>query len=185
VEAVDPARGEEIGLSAMADDHALTLAALLVAGSYLAQESEDRDMLLLASEKQKASVLLTFGENVVSAAVANALMNKSDPGYVLWILGKTNPGDACQRVFAAIRAGDATLDSFALQLLKHAFDSSNGQTYALPEGQVLESYCALDEFREHAQARLADVAMGNPARAAWRSVVENKTLYWDGSESDR
>ena len=34
----------------------------------------------------------------------------------------------------------------------------------------------------HAQARLADEAVEYPVRAAWRSVVEKKPLYGNGSD---
>jgi KAP family P-loop domain len=177
--------GERIAHIVIEDEQSLCLAADLVAGSFLA-DKDDRESPLTASRTNQAGLLQTFAKNVLGAAKMNRLLSTSNPGFVLWILARSIP-DECGKVFAAMKDVDPTLDGFALQFLRHSFDSSNGQAYALPkEIDRLMAYCPLDEFRKHAQLRLSDPSLIYPARAAWRSVVEAKTLYGrDGSESSR
>lgn len=185
IKAVDASSGERIAHIVIEDEQSLSLAADLVAHSFLA-DKDDRESPLTASRTNQTGLLRMFAKNILAAARMNRLLSASNPGFVLWILGRASP-EECSNVFTVMKGVDPTLDGFALQFLRHSFDSDKGQTYALPkEIERLEAYCSLDEFRKHAQARLAEPSVAYPARAAWRSVVEAKTLYgMDGSESSR
>jgi hypothetical protein len=127
-----------------------------------------------------------FAENVLAASRKDVLLNVSNPSYILWILSRVDSG-ACGAVFSAMKTVQPTLDGFAVEILKDSFDSTNGQTYAVPkERDRLEAYCPLEALRKHAQQRIGDPTLMYPARAAWRSVVEEKHLYGvDGTEVNR
>ncbi len=110
----------------------------------------------------------------------------NNPGFILWTLARSVPTD-CPAIYAAVKAVQPSLDNFALEFLRNSWDSTNGQTYSLPRDESLHSvYCPLDDFKAHAASRLEDESLRNPAKAAWRSVVEGRNLYGvDGSEARR
>jgi hypothetical protein len=113
------------------------------------------------------------------------LFKKASPTFILWALARLAP-ERCADVFTAVRRQDPTLDKFAEAFLRHGFDSSNGQSYGVPEEVArLEQFVALEELKQHAQARLEDASLSYPTRAAWRSVVEGRLIYGkDGTVKD-
>ncbi len=82
-----------------------------------------------------------------------------------------------------MKFANPSLDDFSLAILSHSFDSTKGQRYSLPDDRSkIEAYCSLKELKKHANKRLADQALELPALAAWRAVVEEKSVYGvDGS----
>jgi hypothetical protein len=105
-----------------------------------------------------------------------------NPGYLLWRLSGVAPGE-CPKVFAAMKSVDPSLDGFALAILSDSFDSTKGQRYSLTDDRSkVEAYCSLKELKTHATKRIADKSLKLPALAAWRAVVEEKSVYGvDGS----
>jgi len=93
----------------------------------------------------------------------------------------------CSELLSILKTSDPNLDRFALHFLSSSWDSSNGAAFSLPDEEFLVSaYCSLDDLKVHARQRLEDVDLGYPARAAWQSVVEGKSLYgFDGSQVRR
>lgn len=183
VRAVEPKHSAEVSKLLIEDECGLTLAAQLIAMSYFSKK-DDHDNQLIAASDNKPHLIKKFADNVLQAAENNGLMNTSDTGTVLWVLSRAYPVQ-CKMVFAAMKSADPTLDGFALEFLKHSFDSHKGQTYALPqEIDRLEVFCPIDVFREHAEGRMLDTLISYPAKAAWLSVLQGKTLYGkDGTES--
>ena len=131
-------------------------------------------------------VLRAFVANVLAAANDDSLFQTNNPGLILWTLARAAPA-SCPAVYAALKSVQPSLNNFALGFLDHSWDSSKGQAYGLPRDEALHSvYCPLDELKAHAASRLEYENLRNPIRAAWRSVVEGKTLYGvDGSEARR
>lgn len=158
----------------------LTVATELFARSYLI-DKEDNESLRCApvSESKLAEKL---AKNILEAAKAGRLLATCSPGFLLWRLSSVAPGQ-CHKVFAAMKSIDASLDGFALAMLSHGFDSIKGQRYSLPDDRsMIEAYCSLEELKKHANKRLADESLRLPAQAAWRAVVEEKSVYGvDGS----
>jgi hypothetical protein len=113
------------------------------------------------------------------------LFKKASPTFILWALARLVP-ERCADVFKSMRRQDPTLDQFAEAFLRHGFDSSNGQSYGVPQEVArLEQFVPLEELKQHALARLKDVSMKYPIRAAWRSVVEGRLIYGkDGTVKD-
>ena len=111
-------------------------------------------------------------------------MEKNNVGFILWALARAAPLE-CPAIFSALQLSDPTLDRFALHFLGGSRDSSKGTSYRLPRDSSLHDvYCPLADLKSHAAARLEDMNLKNPERAAWRSVVEGKSLYGvDGSEA--
>ncbi len=184
IQGIDQKHSEKIAQLIIEDGHSLSLAAALLRQSYFS-DNQRTDKQLVAPVASKARLVEKFAVNVLASATNNMLWATSSPGSVLWILGLAEPS-YCRKVFAAIKSNDPTLDSFALEFVKHSFDSHKGQTYALPkEAKQLVAYCPLAQVRKHAMQRVSDPSLENPARAAWRSVVEDKCLYGkDGTEQD-
>lgn len=93
----------------------------------------------------------------------------------------------CPKVFAALKAVDPSLDGFALAILSHSFDSTKGQRYSLPDDRSkVEAYCSLHDLKKYASERMADQTLELPAKAAWRAVAEEKSIYGvDGSYATR
>lgn len=185
VRAVDPSKGNEIAERIIQSKPALTVAAELVRRSYLGDEDK-RTEPVIATSNVKETALGTFAANVLGACTTINIFATANPGFVLWILARAAP-DTCSGVFDALKAVDPTLDSFALEFLRHSFDSSKGQTYCLPKDiALLTPYYPLEAFKEHAELRVANCDLEYPVRAAWRSVIEGKALYGvDGADSNR
>ncbi|MBK1684090.1 KAP family P-loop NTPase fold protein [Rhodoferax fermentans] len=185
VKAVGPDKGEAIAEKIIKSRHALTVAANLIGRSYLWHKDEQPEPVTAASSC-KESMLQTFATNVLETCKTGEIFATSNPGFVFFILARAIPY-ACRGVFKAIKTAAPNLDNFALELLRHSFDSNKGQTYSLPKDIVLlTAYCSLEKFKEHARLRLVNHDLKFPARAAWMSVIEGKALYGiDGSDSNR
>ena len=158
----------------------LTVATELFSRSYLG-DKEDNENLRCAPVSQ-SKLAEKLAKNILEAAKAGRLLTTCSPGFLLWRLSSVAPGE-CHKVFAAMKLVDDSLDGFALAILSHRFDSTKGQRYSLPDDRsMIEAYCSLKEFKKHANRRLADETLKLPALAAWRAVVEEKSVYGvDGS----
>jgi len=183
VKAVGSSFGGSVAQSIVRSPDALTVAADLVAADFIQQPDPGREVRLDVTLREQ--MLGTFSSNARAAARDGRLLQISNAGFHLRVLARTCPS-ACPEVYAALKAVEPTLDTFATEILRHSFDSNKGQTYRLPETlQILEAYCLLEDFKAHAVARLNDSVLSYPARAAWQAVAEEKTLYAiDGSDAD-
>lgn len=185
LKSVAPDRMEAVAERIAADSRTLSCAAEIVMQSYVPQRQRYSEQLT-APAGARDGVLQAFAANVLKAAKEDRLFQMNHPGLVLWTLARSVPTD-CPGVYAAVKAVQPSLDNFALEFLRNSWDSTNGQTYSLPRDESLHSvYCPVDDLKAHAASRLEDQNLRNPARAAWRSVVEGKNLYGvDGSEAWR
>lgn len=181
VRTVTPGQATIVAGAVVKDPQAVTVATEIMARSYLERERAADNALQLPPE-QKEALALRLGENILLAAQQGRLLRTCNPGPMLWDLARLLP-DACPGVLAALREHDQSLDGFALEILRNTFDSTNGASYAVPDDPaVIEAYWLMPELRLHAEDRLRDVTLTYPARAAWRSVVEDKPIYGkDGS----
>ncbi len=182
VKAVDQVRADSIAPLIIRDSRSLTTAMRLMVLSYLAEDISDDDRFVAAAREEKDELIASFAANAVAASAHGQLLATCNPGLILWNLSRL-AREVCPQVFEALRETDPALDGFALQILKHSFDSNNGQAYRPPEEEdVLEAYCPINLLREHACSRLADASLEYPERAAWQSLVEGRALYGkDGS----
>lgn len=161
------------------DPEALSVAVEIAVSSYIEDRKDGslRYESVRASKESKARVMAQFAENVERAAAAGELFNKENPGRILWVLPPLIPR-RCKAIFRAIRQKDPNLDDFAMRLLGGSFDSVKGLYFEIPrEVERWETYVSLDELRPHAECRLKDEALEYPARAAWRALIEGKTIY--------
>jgi predicted KAP-like P-loop ATPase len=167
------------------DSIALSCAAEIIRKSYAEDGSEFLEEFKLPKDIRDKT-LRAFSNNLLNAAKTNSLLVRNQAGPILWVASMVIPG-SCPKIFHEIKKLDPTLDSFALQYLGGSWDSTKGTSFALPRDQHLRDiYCPLIELKRHAGERLKDVNLVNPARAAWRSVTEEKNLYAiDGSEAHR
>jgi len=180
VKAAAPNRAASIAERIVVEPKGLTVAMELFNDSYLAaKENDDR---LRCVPESKAKLADTLAKNILVAAKAGRLLTTCNPGFLLWRLSAVATTE-CPKVFAAIKSVDSTLDGFALAILSYSFDFSKGQCYSLPDDRSkIEAYCSLKELKKHANKRLADQTLKLPALAAWRAVVEEKSVYGvDGS----
>ncbi|MDP2218859.1 MAG: P-loop NTPase fold protein [Hydrogenophaga sp.] len=185
LKSVAPDRMEALAERIAADSRTLSCAAEIVTQSYVPQRQRYSEQLT-APTGARDTVLQAFAANVLKAAQEDHLFQMNNPGFILWTLARSAPAD-CPAVYAAVKAVQPSLDNFALEFLRNSWDSTSGQTYSLPRDESLQSvYCPLVDFKAHAASRLEDETLRNPAKAAWRSVVEEKNLYGvDGSEARR
>ena len=185
LKSVDTDRMEPLAEKIATDSRTLSCAAEIVTQSYVPQRQRYSEQLT-APTRARDAVLQAFAANVLKAAQEDRLFQMNNPGFILWTLARSVPTD-CPAIYAAVKAVQPSLDNFALEFLRNSWDSTNGQTYSLPRDESLHSvYCPLDDFKAHAASRLEDESLRNPAKAAWRSVVEGRNLYGvDGSEARR
>lgn len=185
VKTADPQKKPSIAASIVEDERALTVAMHVMVASYSVKDSRSEDRYLTAAPEDKDRLASEIAKNALNAAKGGVLLTTCDPGFILRSLPQFNV-DLCPRIFEAMRELDPSLDRFALEILRGSFDSHKGQAYAVPKcPAVLEAYCSLDVLKEHAKERLADTSMDYPARAAWGSLVGNKSLYGkDGSSCE-
>ncbi len=183
VKAAAPDQAASIAERIVVEPKGLTVAMELFTDSYLADKENDGWMCCVPESKAKLTD--TLAKNILEAAKVGQLLTTCNPGFLLWRLSGVAPR-VCPKVFAAIKSVDSTLDSFALAILGHSFDSTKGQRYSLPDDRsTVEAYCSLKELKKHANKRLADQALQLPALAAWRAVVEEKSVYGvDGSYAE-
>lgn len=184
IAARDPGRAAEISKSIATDPVALSCAAEVVTRSFVGNRDRYSDGIRLPT-KSKGGVLPVFSGNVLEAARAGALLDKNHAGFILWTMARVAPQE-CPALFNLLKESDPTLDRFALYYLGGSWDSTKGTSYSLPRDTSLHQvYCPLEDFKSHAAARLQDGSLEYPGRAAWRSVVEGKSLYGiDGTETD-
>ena len=185
LKSVDSDRMDPLAEKIATDSRTLSCAAEIVTQSYVPQRRRYSEQLT-APTRARDAVLQAFAANVLKAAQEDRLFQMNNPGFILWTLARSVPTD-CPAIYAAVKAVQPSLDNFALEFLRNSWDSTNGQTYSLPRDESLHSvYCPLDDFKAHAASRLEDKSLRNPAKAAWRSVVEGRNLYGvDGSEARR
>ena len=185
LKSVDSDRMDPLAEKIATDSRTLSCAAEIVTQSYVPQRRRYSEQLT-APTRARDAVLQAFAANVLQAAQEARLFQMNNPGFILWTLARSVPTD-CPAIYAAVKAVQPSLDNFALEFLRNSWDSTNGQTYSLPRDESLHSvYCPLDDFKAHAASRLEDESLRNPAKAAWRSVVEGRNLYGvDGSEARR
>ena len=185
LKSVDSDRMDPLAEKIATDSRTLSCAAEIVTQSYVPQRRRYSEQLT-APTRTRDAVLQAFAANVLKAAQEDRLFQMNNPGFILWTLARSVPTD-CPAIYAAVKAVQPSLDNFALEFLRNSWDSTNGQTYSLPRDESLHSvYCPLDDFKAHAASRLEDESLRNPAKAAWRSVVEGRNLYGvDGSEARR
>ena len=165
------------------DPVALSCAAEIITQSYV-EGRQKRPQEVTVPIESKARILEAFSSNILKASQDDVLFEKINPGFILWTLARLVPR-VCPDVYEVLKAKDATLDQFALQFLGSSWDSTNGVAYSMPSDEALHSvYCPVEQFKAHAAERLKDASLVNPSRAAWRSVVEGKSLYGvDGSDT--
>lgn len=168
----------EIAHLITADPASLSMAAFVVNRGLFAPKEDHK---LVCNPQAHNPAAEAFAENAINSAEDGSLWSKYDPSRVLWTIMRAAPGKAKQ-MFAALQRQDPTLDKFALFFLKHAYSSDGGQSYCLPDDSAVENLASLQTLIAHARARLEDKTVGYPVRAAWRSVVEEKALYGDGSD---
>lgn len=185
LKSVDSDRMDPLAEKIATDSRTLSCAAEIVTQSYVPQRRRYSEQLT-APTRARDAVLQAFAANVLKAAQEDRLFQMNNPGFILWTLARSVPTD-CPAIYAAVKAVQPSLDNFALEFLRNSWDSTNGQTYSLPRDESLHSvYCPLDDLKAHAASRLEDESLRNPAKAAWRSVVEGRNLYGvDGSEARR
>ncbi len=173
-------RASSVAERIVIDPAGLTVAMELFARSYLVDRDDDEGTRLPPGSKGKLATHLA--RNMLEAAKEGRLLKTCNAGFLLWRMSSVAPRK-CPQVYAALKAVDPTLDGFALAILSHSFDSTKGQRYSLPDdSSKVEAYCPLRELRKHGRKRLADPTLKLPALAAWRAVVEEKSIYGiDGS----
>ena len=175
LKSVDSDRMDPLAEKIATDSRTLSCAAEIVTQSYVPQRRRYSEQLT-APTRARDAVLQAFAANVLKAAQEDRLFQMNNPGFILWTLARSVPTD-CPAIYAAVKAVQPSLDNFALEFLRNSWDSTNGQTYSLPRDESLHSvYCPLDDFKAHAASRLEDESLRNPAKAAWRSVVEGRNL---------
>lgn len=169
------------------DAEGLSIAVCVAFASYVeGDKDEGSDDGIRASPESKARTTADLGKHLERAAAQGEFFNKVSPGRTLWFAPLLVP-TRCKALFRAIQQREQSLDSFALGLMESGFDSVKGRYYAIPkEVERVEKYIAMDELKRQAAERLKDEALGYPARAAWRAVVEGQALYGkDGSIATR
>lgn len=164
----------------VADHQALTCAAVILARNYLRRADASGGF---RSSATRQLLIDRFAANVLRAASGQVLLRQNRVSLIFRVLAQLAP-QTCPKVFETLKGNDPTLDEFASHLLRDGWDSDNGQAYALPEDEsLITAYCSMHEFKAHAKRRVQDPAIGYPALAAWRCVVEGNRLYGaDGSE---
>lgn len=185
IEASDQTKMSAISKKIAMDSIAISCAAEIVSRSYH-RERLNAPSKILVTANSREEILKAFGANVLQAARDGVLFDKINPGFVLWTTARLIP-DICPKIYRVLMASAASLDKFALSMLGGSWDSTNGAYYSVPNDQsLLYAYCSIEQFKSYARKRLKDKSLLNPSRAAWRSVVEEKSFYGvDGTEAGR
>lgn len=179
--------GADIAAHIVRSGNAITVSARILLASYDRDASHQYNYLKCSeSVLEKRKLLYQHKDNLIAAILNGNFWSTQNPGFALWTYAMLNPAE-CGEIFSIIHNTDPTLDLFAENFLGRNWDSVKGDSFSLPDDiSLLEAYCPLDVFKVHAQTRLNEPDLGNPIKAAWRSVVENKRLYAiDGTEAKK
>ncbi|EPB7181942.1 TPA: P-loop NTPase fold protein [Pseudomonas aeruginosa] len=168
-----------IALLIASDPESLSIAAHVVDRG-LRPPRDEYSLVCNPSEQNAAAT--AFARNAIDAAERGVLWSLYDPSRVLWTVMRGAPALA-KKLFSAIKRKDPSLDQFALHFLKHAYSSSGGQSYSLPDDDAVRNLVEPKVLASHAKNRLQDKTVKNPVRAAWRSVAEGRPLYHDGTDA--
>lgn len=180
---------EQLAETIIADGQSLSVASEVVLTSFASSRSAGDtkpEYHLLASMEKREQLLKVFSDNVEQAANEGNLFAKSSPDFILWALVLHVP-KRCKHILKKIEQHDTKLDRFVEAHLRDGSDSVKGQIYALPEDlQCLTAFAPLDYFKKLASARLSDLTLDYPTRAAWQAIQDERRVYGkDGSIPDR
>lgn len=167
----------------LSDEMAVSVAARIAIMNFISDDRDQLDYLNVEAEHRE-SALDAFANNVEREARNGNLFARATPDLILWVLTRLRP-EHCKLAFEAIQKTDPTLDNFVEAMLKGSFDSHKGQSYRLPKDlQELGNFVAIDILKLLAAERLKDETLDYPVKAAWRALLEEKSIYGkDGSES--
>lgn len=175
-----PDQAGSIAYRVATDPNSLTVAAEILTDGL--QSVTEPGAIVCGKTKQKMAGR-KLAENSRAALDESTFWGRANPSRILWTIMRVAPTSA-RMVFAHVKKNDPNLDQFALAFLKHAFSSSGGQSYALPDDPAVSNYVSVAALTKHARRRLSDPDVVYPLRAAWQSVVDRKALYGkDGSDA--
>jgi len=176
-------KASAIAAKISSDPLSLTVAARILMNSYLSNATNAEEKLICQPD-DRIEAFTKFFENSLNAAKQNRLFDSGNIQLILQVLSRGMP-EKCRDIFEVVSASDSSLDSLAIAMLDSGFDSVKGQRFAVPENtEVIESYCSMATFRNHAELRLQDLSLDYPGRAAWQCIVDNSILYAvDGSDA--
>lgn len=175
-----PNQAGSIAYRVATDPDSLTVAAEILTDGL--QSAPEAGTIVCGKTEQKMAGRKLV-ENCRSALEDSIFWERANPSRILWTIMRVAPTSA-KTVFAQVKKNEPNLDQFALAFLKHAFSSSGGQSYALPDDPAVSNYVSVAVLTKHARRRLGDPDVVYPLRAAWQSVVDGKALYGkDGSDA--
>ena len=163
-----------------ADPHAISMAAEILFASHF----NDERLALVVEESDLPRLSKLLVKNVVQSVDAGEFWRLTNPARAIWYLMRFTKAEWSE-VLDAMKRNDPTLDSFALQFLKSGFSSDGGQSYAVPNEEEIRDAIDMEWLKTHAQERLGDPRIGKVVRNAWRSVVEEKSIYGDSGRDAR
>jgi ABC-type lipopolysaccharide export system ATPase subunit len=178
------ADGTKVAAKIAEDPMAISVAAYLLSASYLDAENASASPLRCALTIRQ-QLFNRLAANIRDAVTENRLVASYTSGFTLSVLARGNP-ESCRQIFEAMRTvGDSALDVLVLTMSEDKF-LLHGQTYAPPQKDApLMAYCSVDELHNIAVSRLTDPMLGYPTRAAWRAILDNKALYFDGTDAGK
>lgn len=180
VDSVDPKKKSIVARQVAEDPEALTVAAQILRNHYATNMASG--VVCTKSDQPKAA--RKFLSNVLATIEAKRLWSQASPSLILWSLKNAAPRSGAA-LLEVLKKDDPTLDHFALHYLKHGYSFSGGQSYALPrDDSGVYKLISIPTLKAHAKKRLQDQSLGYPIKAAWRSVVEGRSIYGaDGTYS--
>ncbi len=172
----------DIAKSITIDDRALSFAATVVAYEKPNDGTSNSSRVVLDATDGVA--IATFGDNVLAAAKAGTLFNKSEPREILKAIALKAPIHGLA-IFSAMKIEQPSLCNFITTVMQGSFDSTKGQIFSRPKQEAqITAFQPLDELIVHAKAQIADPATQNPERAAWTALIDDRSIYArDGTDA--
>lgn len=175
---------EQLTKKLIDDPAALTMAATLINLSFLSGRDSEK-YRVRAPLGLQVELINTFARNVAISIADNTLFMKASPGRILRTMARFE-AESCPAIFQSISATDTSADDFVEIYLRGALDSVKGQQYSLPKDITeIEAFISIEKLKQIAEKRLSDSNLKYPVKAAWRSVVEGRSVYGiDGTVAD-
>ncbi|HSC82972.1 MAG TPA: hypothetical protein VLC30_05095, partial [Pseudomonas sp.] len=161
---------------------AISLSSHLLFFSYLKDDGGGGSYF---SESDKENLLCWQRQAILYLVGQGQFAKLAYPGFVLSVFARLCP-DACPEVLDEWRKSEPSLDTFA-RLVVGGSSSNSMEVFQLASKDrppFAEAFCPLSDLEAHAQARLADVTLSYPAKAAWRAVVEKVAITEQGDVVD-
>lgn len=185
VNKIHKGHGHAVAEAIASDSKSLSMAATLLDSHWIDHDPSGRNAVMI-NQADRHRLTEAFACNVLRAVEDEAFWALAMPGKILKTTTQCS-SDLPHQIFTKLQSIEPALDRLAQAVFLAGYSSACGDYYEMNEvshGVAYSKFCSIDALKELAEKRLADPALGFPARAAWMAVATGKKIFESGKEAD-